>query len=185
MKAGAKEDKNKEAEKVDSEVQCRKRRRDEDILGIQTEPMITEAKNGYVLRKRKRSRKEDDLGANENTSIAQTTSKPKTKPKRKAQLQLQERILNEVPSKEYLPNEIILATVPGYAPWPARIIEMIGQTILVEFFGTGQRNLVRPNSVRHFDIKVVLPLLNRKGYKKAMTELESCLGIPPSLSVLS
>lgn len=51
-------------------------------------------------------------------------------------------------------------------------LSMTGQTILIEFFGTGQKNLVRPNSVRHFDINTVLPLLNRKRYRKAMKELE-------------
>lgn len=137
--------------------------------------------NTAVAETQKRLRIENNSASKENNSIAHSTSEPK----RKAKLQLQERLQNEVPSKEYLPNEIILATVPGYAPWPARIIEMVGQTILVEFFGTGQKNLLRSSSIRHFDIKMVLPLLNRKGYKKAMTELELCLGIPSSLSVIS
>lgn len=105
--------------------------------------------------------------------------------KKSTKMQLQERLLNDAPAKEYIPDEIILATIPGYSPWPARILEISGQTILVEFFGTGQKNLVRPSSICHFDVKTVLPLLNRKGYKKAMIELELCLGIPSSLSLTS
>lgn len=52
---------------------------------------------------------------------------------------LKERNLNNAPDKEFIINEIVLATVPGYKPWPARIIEIDGQTIRVEFFGTGER----------------------------------------------
>lgn len=51
---------------------------------------------------------------------------------------LEEKMTNEAPSKSYLPNEIVLATIPGYAPWPAMIKTIIDETIFVEFFGTGQ-----------------------------------------------
>lgn len=166
----------------ESEARIRKRKRNgNDSSGKREE-------NRYMLRNKPRSstviteiRKRPNIEDEDSGRIAQT----KPKPKRRANLQLQERLLNDVPSKEYLPNEIILATIPGYVAWPARILEMMGQTVLVEFFGTGQRNLVRPGSIRHFDVKAAIPLLNRKGYKKAMTELELCLAIPASLTVIS
>lgn len=167
-----------------SELETQKR--DEDNLGGGNE-------NRYMLRKRltpktvinetdirKRTRIASNFEGNTNIAPKSTTQK-----KSRAKLQLQERLLNQVPNKEYLPNEIILATIPGYVPWPARILEMTGQTVFVEFFGTGQKNIVRPTSIRHFDVKTVLPLLNRKGYKKAMIELELCLKIPSTLSVIS
>lgn len=51
---------------------------------------------------------------------------------------LQEFIDDRSPVHEFVLNEIVLATVPGYAPWPSRIIKIVGETIFVEFFGTGQ-----------------------------------------------
>lgn len=170
-------------------LKTQKRKRNQNDLDSQKE---NKAKNGYMLRNRLTSNtvttetgNQKQLPTKSNSATNRTASTAKSQTKRAAQLQLQERLLHDVPTKEYLPNEIILATIPGYAPWPARILEMIGQTILVEFFGTGEKNLVRPNTICHFDIKKVLPLLNRKGYKKAIIELELCLGIPKSLSVIS
>lgn len=71
--------------------------------------------------------------------------------RKSTKMQIQEHIDNNTPNKQYLADEIILATVPGYAPWPARILTMIGQTISVQFFGTGQMyansfNLLYENS---------------------------------------
>lgn len=51
---------------------------------------------------------------------------------------LTEKILRESPGKEFILNEIVLATVPGFVPWPARIVEINGETLRVEFFGTGE-----------------------------------------------
>lgn len=67
--------------------------------------------------------------AKANTSRAQS----------KARTKLAEQIVNESPGKVYAANEIVLATVPGYPCWPARITDIQGQTIHVEFFGTGER----------------------------------------------
>lgn len=53
-------------------------------------------------------------------------------------MHLKEKMSNEAPQNSFLINEIVLATIPGYAPWPARIVNIIGETIYVEFFGTGQ-----------------------------------------------
>lgn len=57
---------------------------------------------------------------------------------RAAKMHLEERIINESPDKEFIVDELVLATVPGYCPWPARILSITSQTIIVEFFGTGQ-----------------------------------------------
>lgn len=79
---------------------------------------ITEDRN---TRKRKRNDVNSDMRKSKSTK-----------------LQLQERLQNETPNREYIVNELVLATVPGFAPWPARILNINGQTISVEFFGTGQ-----------------------------------------------
>lgn len=52
---------------------------------------------------------------------------------------MKERIDTEALEKCFVVNEIVLGSVPGYAPWPARIIDINGSTINVEFFGTGER----------------------------------------------
>lgn len=59
--------------------------------------------------------------------------------KRSKNLTLKEIISINAPMNDYVMNELVLATVPGYCPWPARILSIIGETIVVEFFGTGQR----------------------------------------------
>lgn len=51
---------------------------------------------------------------------------------------LKEKIEKEAPSNSYLNEEIVLTTIPGFSPWPSRIVNIIGETIYVEFFGTGQ-----------------------------------------------
>lgn len=38
---------------------------------------------------------------------------------------------------------------------------------------------------RNFGINTVIPLLSRRGYRKAMAEVEYMLGIPPDASVLT
>lgn len=62
------------------------------------------------------------------TSVRRTRAKPLT---------LKEKIDNESPLNIYMINEIVLATIPGFCCWPARIVDMIGETIMVQFFGTG------------------------------------------------
>lgn len=124
-------------------------------------------------------------------------------------MQLFDRIRNETPMRDYLVNEIVLATVPGYVPWPARLLSIDAQTITVQFFGTGQmyvsdfsklgfnlnyyfmglfylnfRNLLRSTGIRHFEVDKILPLLGRKGYKKAVQKLELALGVPKSASLV-
>lgn len=71
-------------------------------------------------------------------SVGVATAKPKRKGRKSTKMQLQEQMLNDAPGKEFLTNEIVLATIPGFVPWPARILNIIGQTITVEFFGTAQ-----------------------------------------------
>lgn len=44
----------------------------------------------------------------------------------------------ERPTDEFITNEIVLATIPGYAPWPACIIDIKGNTYFVRFFGTDE-----------------------------------------------
>lgn len=51
---------------------------------------------------------------------------------------LLDKMVREAPDKEFVLNEIVLATVPGYAPWPACIVAIEGETLKVQFFGTGE-----------------------------------------------
>lgn len=51
---------------------------------------------------------------------------------------LKEKIFNEAPGNEFMKDEIVLGTIPGYCPWPARIVNIVGETIFIEFFGTGE-----------------------------------------------
>lgn len=62
----------------------------------------------------------------------------KKKPMKRQCKEIKEKIFNEAPSNEYVQDEIILGTVPGYCPWPARILDIVGDTIVIEFFGTGE-----------------------------------------------
>lgn len=52
--------------------------------------------------------------------------------------QLEKNIYQKAPINEYLEGEIVLGTIPGYAPWPARIIKIVNETMYIQFFGTGQ-----------------------------------------------
>lgn len=55
-----------------------------------------------------------------------------------SRMKLKERIRCNAPINEYVKGEIVLGTIPGYAPWPARIREIAGETNIIEFFGTGE-----------------------------------------------
>lgn len=125
----------------------------------------------------RRSNRNPRVMANESTQIKKNIQR------RKVKYSLKEKIERGAPSNEYMTNEIILATVPGFCAWPARIKHISGETIHVEFFGTGQINPVRSSAVDRFDLSKIKPLLERRGYKKAMRELEFALGIPYSLSL--
>lgn len=82
-----------------------------------------------------------------NTSSGQKRKRESEKRTRKTtKLQLQEQIDNDSPSRQCLVNEIVLTTITGFAPWPSRILKIIDQTILIEFFGTGQRYVQRIHS---------------------------------------
>lgn len=52
--------------------------------------------------------------------------------------QLQEKIQQESPSNQFNVGEIVFGSIPGFSPWPARIKLIQHETILIEFFGTGQ-----------------------------------------------
>lgn len=85
---------------------------------------------GRVTRKRKRYE--------ENTTNKRKVRRIEGKGRVSTKMLLQERLRNDTPNKEFITNEIILATIPGFAPWPARILNISGQTISIQFFGTGQ-----------------------------------------------
>lgn len=55
-----------------------------------------------------------------------------------SKMKLEERIRCKAPMNEFVKGEIVLGAIPGFAPWPARIKEIIGETVLIEFFGTGE-----------------------------------------------
>lgn len=61
----------------------------------------------------------------------------KTIRRRKTKFTLSEKINLESPANEYVLDEVVFATIPGFCLWPARIVNIAGETITVEFFGTG------------------------------------------------
>lgn len=67
-----------------------------------------------------------------------TEKKEPNKKRRVKNLTIKEKIRIEAPDNEYVIDEIVLATIPGFCAWPARIQQIIGETIMVEFFGTGE-----------------------------------------------
>lgn len=77
----------------------------------------------------------------------------------------------------------MLATVPGYPAWPAKVVDIKGSTITVEFFGTGEKNPLRSHAISRFEFNQIPPLINRKGYRKAVRELELVLEIPNDISI--
>lgn len=116
----------------------RKRKRNGDHPcdnGITKNPPTDESKN---------AQKQNNNGANkhgEKNACPESNSlyePQKKKIRGSTKTQLQEQMLNENPNREFLLNEIVLATIPGFAPWPARILSITGQTIAIQFFGTGQ-----------------------------------------------
>lgn len=94
------------------------------------------------------NRKRKHVEIDENKENIKMTANEKHKPKaekvaakvnrKSTRLQLEEQMLNEIPTKEFLINELILGTIPGWPAWPARILDITGQTIVIQFFGTGQ-----------------------------------------------
>lgn len=70
---------------------------------------------------------------------AEKSKEKKPISKRKASRKhLEEKIRNQSPVNEFVEGEIVLGTIPGYSPWPARIISITHETILIEFSGTGE-----------------------------------------------
>lgn len=55
-----------------------------------------------------------------------------------SRMKLEERIRVRAPINEFVKGEIVLGKIPGFAPWPARIKDIIGDTVFIEFFGTGE-----------------------------------------------
>lgn len=51
--------------------------------------------------------------------------------------QLDTKIEQKSPCNEFLEGEIILGTIPGFAPWPATMVKIVHETIYIQFFGTG------------------------------------------------
>lgn len=116
-------------------------------------------------------------------TLTNKTNEQKSKAKkRRENRSLKEKMEDEAPTNVYVPHEIVLATIPGFAPWPARILNIIEYTIFVEIFRRN-RNPVRAGAISRFDITKAIPLLERKGYIKAIRELEMALQIPSNVSL--
>lgn len=107
----------------------------------------------------------------------------KSKISRTRKLTLAQAIENGSPANEFVADEVVLVTIPGFCPWPARILGISSETLMVEFFGTGQMNPLRIYAVKRFRLNDVIPLIERKGYKKSLEELEFILQIPPQITL--
>lgn len=117
---------------------------------------------------------------------------------------MKERIENEAPGNHFMLNEIVLATVPGYVARPAKIFDINGLYTLnflepergknsgylnfhsyYIFFQFFVRNPLRCNAIARFELNSTIPLMKRKGYRKAMREVELVLGIPKDISMFN
>lgn len=83
----------------------------------------------------KKAEKTNECESTSKNNKAKVTKKKVKRPNRN--LKLKEKMNNEAPANEYIVNEIVLAKIPGYSPWPARIIAIICETIHIQFIGTG------------------------------------------------
>lgn len=100
------------------------------------------------LRRSKRKREVDSpISIKKNTksiridgdqATSSTNKSEKKNTMKNSKLKLKEKLKNDAPNKEFLVNEVVFATIPGYSPWPARILSINDHTIFVEFFGTSQ-----------------------------------------------
>lgn len=82
-------------------------------------------------------------------------------------------------------NQIVLAKMSTYSPWPAKVIEIINdKKVKVFFFGTSNHGFV--NLIDCVDVRscgpVICRLLNSKqtSYKKAVREMEISIGLTGS-----
>lgn len=126
--------------------ETRKRKRDEEVvvphkynLRINTTSSNLSENSNKTTKKLSKTNSSNEKADSNANSQRKSIPVRKSKPARKsAKLQLEERVRNNIPSTEFLINEIVLGTVPGYVPWPGRILNITGQTITIEFFGTGE-----------------------------------------------
>lgn len=139
---------------------------------------------GTQTRAMKRKRSEINMKPNNSMSPKKVQNKTHSRARtRTRKLTLAQAIENGSPSNEFVTDEVVLVTIPGFCAWPARIVGILGETLMVEFFGTSQINPVRINAVTRFKLIDVIPLLQRKGFRKSMEELEFALQIPPQISL--
>lgn len=127
-----------------TEASRRKRKEDSQEIGtvkrcLRSNSSVQQVDSDTIQRKRKRNEvaSESKKIPNLPSSSKSITQHKKIKCRKSTKMQLQEQ-LDDTPDKEFLVDEIVLTTIPGYAPWPSRILSMTGQTIMVEFFGTGE-----------------------------------------------
>lgn len=139
---------------------------------------------GTQTRAMKRKRSEINMKPNNSMSPKKVQNKTHSRARtRTRKLTLAQAIENGSPSNEFVTDEVVLVTIPGFCAWPARIVGILKETLMVEFFGTSQINPVRINAVTRFKLIDVIPLLQRKGFRKSMEELEFALQIPPQFSL--
>lgn len=125
-------------------------------------------------------------------SIHQALSITQSKPSQKLS------VLSLVPSQKWIPvktaidlkeDDLVMAKMKSFCPWPARIIRVKGKRTDVFFFGTNQTGTVDTNQIRLFcdcsqEIKRLL-LRHNLSFIKAVKEVEVILKIPDNLSILN
>lgn len=84
-------------------------------------------------------------------------------------------------TKQIQINQIVLAKMATYSPWPAKVIEIINNKAKVFFFGTNQHGQVKLNdcvAVEKCGLLISRLVTSKQAnYNKAVKEMEICVGL--------
>lgn len=109
---------------------------------IETSSLVRKENHNLTVKGKNKFVKPNNSGESSQTEQKSSTNDRIRVTKKKANrlnknMKLKEKMNYNAPANEYIMNEIVLAKIPGYSPWPARITAIIGETIHIQFFGTG------------------------------------------------
>lgn len=95
--------------------------------------------NPIIKNQANRAREQPSRKVKRLNKVPEEVNEEKKPKQKKKNFTLKEKVHNESPHFEFIPNEQVLVTIPGYPPWPDRIESVYGATIIVEFFSNGQK----------------------------------------------
>lgn len=94
------------------------------------------------------------------------------------------------PMKEVVNGQIVLCKLRGYCEWPARILNIDGKKINVQFFGDNTTANTNINNIYDFRTSFEVILNNLRNFKRdlyaySVMEAEKAVGISKSMSILN